>query len=30
MLVKCKMQDNLEFLQWTKKYWDQYFPGMST
>ena len=26
-LVKCKMQDNLEFLQWTKKYWDQYFPG---
>lgn len=21
------MQDNLEFLQWTKKYWDQYFPG---
>lgn len=29
MLVKCKMQDNLEFLQWTKRYWDQYFPGMS-
>ncbi|KAJ2894580.1 putative EB1-like protein [Zalerion maritima] len=26
-LVKCKMQDNLEFLQWTKMYWDQYFPG---
>jgi RP/EB family microtubule-associated protein len=21
------MQDNLEFLQWTKKYWDQHFPG---
>lgn len=21
------MQDNLEFLQWTKRYWDQYFPG---
>ncbi|KAI9806229.1 MAG: hypothetical protein M1825_006344 [Sarcosagium campestre] len=26
-LVKCKMQDNLEFLQWTKRYWDQNFPG---
>ena len=26
-LVKCKMQDNLEFLQWTKKFWDQYYPG---
>ena len=21
------MQDNLEFLQWAKRYWDQYFPG---
>lgn len=21
------MQDNLEFLQWTKKYWDDHFPG---
>jgi microtubule-associated protein, RP/EB family len=21
------MQDNLEFLQWMKRYWDQYFPG---
>lgn len=26
-LIKCRMQDNLEFLQWTKRYWDQYFPG---
>ncbi|KAL2352889.1 calponin homology domain-containing protein [Cryomyces antarcticus] len=26
-LVKCKMQDNLEFLQGSKRYWDQYFPG---
>ncbi|KAI8852302.1 calponin homology domain-containing protein [Chytridium lagenaria] len=26
-LAKCKFQDNLEFLQWMKKYWDQYFPG---
>ncbi|KAK4148686.1 calponin homology domain-containing protein [Chaetomidium leptoderma] len=26
-LIKCKMQDNLEFLQWSKKFWDQYYPG---
>ncbi|KAI9340532.1 calponin homology domain-containing protein [Obelidium mucronatum] len=26
-LMKCKFQDNIEFLQWLKKYWDQYFPG---
>lgn len=26
-LVKCKFQDNLEFLQWTKRYWDQFYPG---
>lgn len=21
------MQDNLEFLQWAKRYWDQHYPG---
>ncbi|KAI1310266.1 hypothetical protein EDD11_003766 [Mortierella claussenii] len=26
-LMKCKMQDNLEFLQWLKRYWDHHFPG---
>ena len=26
-LVKCRFQDNLEFLQWVKRYWDQYYPG---
>lgn len=26
-LIKCKMQDNLAFLQFMKSYWDQYFPG---
>ncbi|KAJ3089418.1 hypothetical protein HK102_006435 [Quaeritorhiza haematococci] len=26
-LSKCKFQDNLEFLQWMKKFWDQYYPG---
>ncbi|KAF9083767.1 hypothetical protein BGX23_011155 [Mortierella sp. AD031] len=26
-LMKCKMQDNLEFLQWLKKFWDNNFPG---
>ncbi|CAO3567658.1 unnamed protein product [Mortierella alpina] len=26
-LMKCKMQDNLEFLQWLKRYWDQNFNG---
>ncbi|KAF9352950.1 hypothetical protein BGX26_009261 [Mortierella sp. AD094] len=28
-LMKCKMQDNLEFLQWVKKFWDRNFPGDS-
>ncbi|KAI8820878.1 calponin domain-containing protein [Fimicolochytrium jonesii] len=26
-LIKCKFQDNLEFLQWVKKFWDNYYPG---
>ncbi|KAK2825725.1 hypothetical protein FQN49_007426 [Arthroderma sp. PD_2] len=26
-LIKCRMQDNLEFLQWIKRFWDQYYPG---
>jgi len=26
-LVKCKMQDNLEFLQWVKRHWDQNYGG---
>jgi len=26
-LVKCKMQDNLEFLQWVRRFWDQNSPG---
>ncbi|KAL0960545.1 hypothetical protein HGRIS_005583 [Hohenbuehelia grisea] len=26
-LVKCKMQDNLEFLQWIKRFWDANFGG---
>ncbi|KAG0282896.1 hypothetical protein BGZ96_012728 [Linnemannia gamsii] len=26
-LMKCKMQDNLEFLQWIKKFWERNFPG---
>jgi len=26
-LVKCKMQDNLEFLQWARKYWEQTYSG---
>lgn len=25
--MKCKFQDNLEFMQWVKRYWDQNFPG---
>lgn len=26
-LVKCKMQDNLEFLQWLRRFWDANFSG---
>lgn len=26
-LIKLKFQDNLEFLQWMKKYWDAHFEG---
>lgn len=26
-LMKCKMQDNLEFLQWLKKFWDANWDG---
>jgi RP/EB family microtubule-associated protein len=26
-LVKCKMQDNLEFLQWMKRFWDTNYGG---
>ncbi|KAG5463090.1 MAG: calponin homology domain-containing protein [Olpidium bornovanus] len=26
-LIQCKFQDNLEFLQWIKKYWDTYYQG---
>jgi len=25
--MKCKMQDNLEFLQWIKKFWDRNYSG---
>lgn len=26
-LIKCKMQDNLDFLQYTKRFWDANYPG---
>ncbi len=26
-LIKCKLQDNLEFMQMLKKHWDQYYTG---
>ncbi|KAI0793149.1 calponin homology domain-containing protein [Irpex lacteus] len=26
-LIKCKMQDNLEFMQWIKRFWDSNYGG---
>ncbi|KAG2181943.1 hypothetical protein INT43_006868 [Umbelopsis isabellina] len=26
-LMKCRFQDNLEFMQWVKRFWDANFPG---
>ncbi|KAJ3118877.1 hypothetical protein HK100_000527 [Physocladia obscura] len=26
-LIKCRYSNNLEFLQWIKKYWDAFYPG---
>lgn len=26
-VMKCKIQAYPEFLQWTKRYWDQYYTG---
>ncbi|KAK9472408.1 calponin homology domain-containing protein [Dipodascopsis tothii] len=26
-LTKCRFQDNLEFLQWAKRFWDANYPG---
>ena len=26
-LIKCRFQDNLEFLQWVKKFWDTHYSG---
>ncbi|KAI7847351.1 calponin homology domain-containing protein [Circinella umbellata] len=26
-LMKCKFQDNLEFVQWLKQFWDHNYPG---
>lgn len=26
-LAKCRLNDNLELLQWIKKHWDAYYPG---
>ncbi|KAI9365960.1 calponin homology domain-containing protein, partial [Zopfochytrium polystomum] len=29
-LAKCKLNDNLEFLQWLKKFWDSHRPSVTT
>ena len=29
-LTKMKFQDNLEFMQWMKKYWDAHYPAATT
>ncbi|CEP08953.1 hypothetical protein [Parasitella parasitica] len=26
-LIKCKLQDNLAFMQWVKRFWDENYPG---
>jgi RP/EB family microtubule-associated protein len=26
-LIKCKLQDNLEFMQWVKPFWEINYPG---
>lgn len=26
-MAKCRLQDNLEFLQWTRRYWDAHYDG---
>ncbi|KAJ2825624.1 microtubule integrity protein mal3 [Coemansia sp. 'formosensis'] len=28
-LMKCRFQDNFEFLQWLKRFWDSYAPGVA-
>ncbi|KAJ1949557.1 microtubule integrity protein mal3 [Linderina macrospora] len=28
-LMKCRFQDNFEFLQWLKRFWDSYYSGQA-